>query len=71
MEDKDNIYIGRKGIVFIEKYRKYLIKMLENEDFRKEFIKLKGKNLGCWCSPEKYHGDVIMDVLNEMSDKNT
>lgn len=25
---------------------------------------LKGKTLVCWCSPEKCHGDVLLELLN-------
>ena len=25
---------------------------------------LKGKNLGCWCSPEPCHGDVLLELAN-------
>lgn len=35
-----------------------------------EFIKiikaeLKGKVLGCWCSPKRCHGDVLLKIANE------
>ncbi len=46
-------------------YEKYLRKMLENPDTKKEFLKLKNKTLGCWCRPEACHGDIIKKVLEE------
>ena len=46
-------------------YEKYLRKMLENPDMKKEFLKLKNKTLGCWCHPEACHGDIIKKVLEE------
>lgn len=94
-KDKNNVYIGRKGVVFIneerypkvdsifanpfkigkdgdreqviEKYENYLISKLETDDkFLQEFLKLKDKTLGCWCCPEKCHGDVIIKLLNHL-----
>jgi hypothetical protein len=94
LEDENNIYIGRRGIVFvdgerypksdsifanpykvgkdgtrdevIEKYKIYFYdKIRSNPTFWKdEFVKLKGKNLCCWCHPERCHGDVILELLN-------
>ena len=26
---------------------------------------LRGKELGCWCHPEKCHGDILIKILNE------
>ena len=99
IKDENNVYIGRKGIVFIEedgkkqrfpkydsmfaniykinknndredvlkKYEIYLRQKLQNEpEFKYEFLKLKNKILGCWCKPEKCHGDIIVKILNEM-----
>ena len=93
MDDKNNIYIGRKGIVFIDgerfpkhdsvwanpfkisendnrenaiaKYEQYIRKKIEKENLYGELKKLKGKILGCWCKPEKCHGDVLLKLLNE------
>lgn len=92
MNCKNHVYIGRKGIVFIDgkrfpsenslfcnpykigkdgsreevlvKYENYLVeKMEKDENFRKQFFKLRGKILGCWCKPESCHGDVILKLL--------
>lgn len=88
-EDPNNIYIGRKGIVFIdgkrypekdsfwanpykidkdgnideiiEKYRIHILKKLEEHPSKIE--ELRNKNLGCWCKPNKCHGDVLMKIL--------
>ena len=64
--------IGKNGNreEVIKKYKKYLIEKLKNDlIFRKEFIKLKGKNLGCWCHPEKCHGDVLLKILKKVKIK--
>lgn len=92
MDDENNVYIGRKGIVFIDnqrfpkedsiwanpfkidknntreqvidKYRNYITDKIKNENLTDELLKLKNKNLGCWCHPQKCHGDVLVDLLN-------
>ncbi len=110
MDDENNIYIGRKGIVFIdgirfpkkdslwcnpfkipksskesktsderernevlEKYKVYIKNKLslssseeiEGEKLINELLKLKGKTLGCWCKPEKCHGDILIELIKE------
>jgi len=94
INDEDNEYIGRAGIVFINKkryppqnsewhnpfkiskdmtrdqclrkYKKYLIEKLKDNECLERFKKLRGKNLGCWCKPEKCHGDIIIKLLDDM-----
>jgi len=105
MEDKNNIYIGRSGIVFIlndktgikerfpkkqslfanpfkinkNKTREQVIELYENyirneinknDELKDELLKLKGKNLGCWCHPEPCHGDVLIKLIDEYNLKN-
>lgn len=95
MSDPNNVYIGRRGIVFINgqrypaqdsiwanpfkidfldsrddvirKYEEYLRIELQDGNLKAEFIKLKNKRLGCWCSPEKCHGDIIIKILSELT----
>lgn len=45
----------------IELYKKYL---LENISLLADLPELEGKTLGCWCHPEKCHGDVLIDLLS-------
>lgn len=95
-EDPENVYIGRRGVVFIDKiryplqdsiwcnpfkigkdgdrdevickYEKFIRNKLEkNPVLREELKKLKNKNLGCWCAPDKCHGDILLKLLNEES----
>lgn len=95
INEPNNVYIGRKGVVFIdgkrfpptdsiwcnpykiskysrdeaiEKYEKYITDKIKTEHLEEEFIKLKGKTLGCWCKPEKCHGDVLVKILNKIID---
>ena len=44
----------------IKKYHNYLI---NNSDLIKKIQNLKDKKLGCYCSPEPCHGDVIAEYL--------
>jgi len=96
LENPYNVYIGRKGIVFIDgerfpkkdspfcniykvdenndlekvliMYEKYIRNRLKNEPELVEQLKnLKGKNLYCWCAPEKCHGDILVKLIDEYS----
>jgi len=64
--------IGRDGDreEVIMKYREYLKKAIKNNDkvkaeFErvKEFNRKGGVILICWCAPEKCHGDVIREMI--------
>jgi hypothetical protein len=95
--DSKNIYIGRRGIIILEKkrfpesnsifcnpykigkdgtredvlmkYENYIREKLANSSsFCDEFKKLKGKTLGCWCKPERCHGDILLQIINERTD---
>ena len=53
----------------VQKFKDYI-------QSKKEFIdslhELKGKNLGCWCYPQKCHGDVLIELINKhCRDENT
>ena len=104
-EDDNNVYIGRRGIVFIkneesggkeryptrdskwanpfklgkgknamsreesiEKYEEYICQKIQEDPETYNLSELKGKNLGCWCCPEKCHGEVLKKLV-EKSDK--
>ena len=62
--------IGKNGLtreqVLVE-YEKHLRKMIEDPETKEEFLTLKNKTLGCWCHPDKCHGDVIKEVLGEIN----
>lgn len=76
-----DVYIGRgKGCRFgnpfkigqdgsradvIKKYEKWI---LNQPDVLKLFPKLRGKKLGCYCSPLACHGNIIVKLLNEHDD---
>lgn len=45
----------------IEKYKK----MILSSPLMASLHELKGKNLGCWCKPDKCHGDVLIKLLEK------
>jgi hypothetical protein len=72
-----DIYIGRPSIwgnpyvigthgnreEVIEKYREYV---LNNPYLMSKLHELKGKTLGCWCSPLPCHGDVLIELVKDI-----
>ena len=74
--DRYDVYIGRPnkwGNPFqigkdgtrtevIEKYRVWLLSQPQLVKDAQE--QLRGKVLGCWCSPNACHGDVLSEVAN-------
>ena len=81
---KDYVFIGR-GSPFgnpyvigkdgdrdevIKKYERDFYKKIKNERFRRLVLSLKGKKLGCFCKPEKCHGDIIVQYLEGGAAKN-
>lgn len=95
MKCPDNVYIGRRGVVFIDKKRypldssvfanpykvgkhgtrdevinKYEIyihdRISKEPETMKELLNLEGKILGCWCSPEPCHGNVLLRLIKEL-----
>lgn len=60
--------IGKDGTrdEVIEKYKKYIDNRLKNDaKLQQELIGMKNKNLGCWCSPESCHGNVLLQLMEE------
>ena len=46
----------------VQKFKDYI---LLNSDLMSSLHELKGKNLGCWCYPQKCHGDILIALVNE------
>jgi len=94
MKNPQNEYIGRSGVVFINKerfpkkssmwanpftvktegrdkclelYESWVREKIKKEGTT-ELKKLKNKVLGCWCKPEKCHGDILIKILNELEE---
>jgi len=79
-KDKCDVYIGRPsdfGNPFsigwlhgnrkqvIEQFKEYFYeKISKDEHFKNLILNLKGKTLGCYCSPLSCHGDIIIEWIN-------
>jgi len=51
----------------IEMYRNHFeIQIQCNPKFKSRILELKGKRLGCFCSPLMCHGNIIADYLNNL-----
>jgi hypothetical protein len=47
-------------------FREYIMKKLEEDSSLKSLLcSYKGKTLGCWCSPERCHGDILVELIEE------
>ena len=80
--DRFDVYIGRPskwGNPFVigrdgdrdEVIRKYREWILAQPELLRDLHELDGKVLGCWCSPEKCHGDVLLELLGKLREKNS
>lgn len=72
----DAVYVGRPSIWgnpfvigkdgtrkdVIEKYRKHI--MTNKQLLDKIKNDLSGKDLVCWCSPKRCHGDILIELAN-------
>lgn len=75
--DRYDVYIGRPSIwgnpfeigkhgnreEVIEKYRKYV---LDNPLLMSQLMDLDGTVLGCWCKPKPCHGDVLVELIEQV-----
>ena len=75
-KEKYDVYIGRPkkwGNPFsigkdgtreevVEKYRSWI---KNQPDLLNDLHELKGKTLGCWCSPQACHGDILKELADE------
>lgn len=75
--DRFDVYIGRPskwGNPFVigrdgdrdDVIRKYKEWILSQPELLRDLHELEGKVLGCWCSPEKCHGDVLSELLKKI-----
>lgn len=46
----------------LEMYKEYI---LNTPELLNSLDELKGKILGCWCYPEKCHGDILIEIIND------
>ncbi|AKG13494.1 DUF4326 domain-containing protein [Moraxella bovoculi] len=47
----------------IAKYREYI---LSKPELLKDLHELKGKTLGCFCKPKPCHGDILVELVNQL-----
>ena len=73
---KFDVYIGRPGpwgnpfqigkdgtrAEVISKFREWFLSQPQMVERAKR--ELRGKVLGCWCSPQTCHGDVLSEIAN-------
>lgn len=75
-KEKFDIYIGRPTkwgnpfIIGASGTREDVLKLYEkwarkNPEIMKCLEELRGKTLGCWCSPKACHGDILIKLLKE------
>lgn len=60
--------IGKDGTrdEVIQKYKNYITEKIKtNNSLKLELVNMKNKNLGCWCAPERCHGYVLLDLIDE------
>lgn len=58
-------HIGQDGTRedVIEKYEKWI---RTQPELMASLHELKGKRLGCWCYPQHCHGDVLVELIEEL-----
>lgn len=47
----------------ISKYKEWI---QTQPDLMNSLDELKGKTLGCWCKPDACHGDILVDLVNQL-----
>jgi hypothetical protein len=57
--------IGQDGTrdEVIEQYRTFL---LSRPDLLDRLVELRGLVLGCWCKPKRCHGDVLVELIDNL-----
>jgi hypothetical protein len=72
-----DVYIGRPSIwgnpfeigkdgtraQVVAKYREHV---LSSPELMSKLPELRGKVLGCWCAPQLCHGDVLLELIDEL-----
>jgi hypothetical protein len=48
----------------VDKYEEWI---LQQQNLLKDLHELKGKVLGCWCKPQRCHGDVLVELCERQS----
>lgn len=48
----------------LSRYKDYILGKIEEDPIFYNLEELRGKTLGCWCKPERCHGDILREILN-------
>ena len=59
------IYILSSRKEVIDAYREWITNG-EGKYLLNDLHELKGKTLGCWCKPKACHGDVLVELVNNL-----
>ena len=49
----------------LELYEQYIREKIEVDPETYDLLSLKGKCLGCWCKPNRCHGDILLSLIDE------
>jgi predicted NAD-dependent protein-ADP-ribosyltransferase YbiA (DUF1768 family) len=60
--EKPSKWVNDFGKTGLDTYKKHV---LLDKTLLSELDSLRGKSLGCWCHPERCHGDVLVQLLND------
>ena len=52
----------------IESFKEWITKG-EGQYLLEDLHELKGKTLGCWCKPKSCHGDILLELANQKTEK--
>lgn len=61
--------VGKDGTrdQVIALYEDYILTKLKDDKIKLDALKsLQGKTLGCWCSPEPCHGDILLRIVDAL-----
>lgn len=63
--DKETLakYVVKTREEAISSYKEYILNG-EGKHLLKDLHELQSKTLGCWCYPNKCHGDILLELLN-------
>lgn len=59
-------HLGNDGdrAIVLEKFRSYFYRRVEQDpEFKRRVLDLRGKVLGCHCAPQRCHGEIIVEYV--------
>ena len=74
--DEDNLnieirkFLKKVGITSQREIENYIRKKIIEDNLIEELLDLESKNLGCWCAPNRCHGDVLVKLIEEFKNYN-